>query len=256
MRCGESGLGVCRRAASLLAACAAVFVSATVWAKPCIFFVGAHPDDSEGFSATAFLLRDKYDLHVIDLTRGELGLGEKGLKDGSTGRRRTAEEEAACRYLGATPHFLSEIDGNANAGEKSVAQLAELLTALKPVAVFTHWPVDTHSDHVQTAAVVKHAIARAKVQTERYFFEVQTWQTCNYRPLYYVDVTPSLENKLTMLRMYACQNDDDCLGKDNRRRALMRGKECGFEYAETFTTYDGKPIAGGVLEVLPHKTVL
>ena len=33
----------------------------------------------------------------------------------------------------------------------------------------------------------------------------------------------------------------------------MRGKECGFEYAETFTTYDGKPIVGGVLEGLPHK---
>ena len=237
----------------LFVACAAILVSVAVWAKPCIFFVGAHPDDSEGFGATAFLLRDKYDLHVIDLTRGERGCGRQGFKDGSTGRRRTAEEEEACRFLGATPHFLSEVDGNANAGEKSVAQLTELLKTHKPVAVFTHWPVDTHPDHVQASAVVAHAIARAGVKPERYFFEVEIWQTSNYRPLYSIDVTSTIEDKLTMLRKYVCQNGDDFLAKDNRKRALMRGKECGFEYAETFTTYDGKPIVGGVLEGLPHK---
>ena len=250
--CGKTGFDDCWRAVSFLVSCAALLVSAEAWAKPSVFFVGAHPDDSEGFGATAFLMRDKYDLHVIDLTRGELGLGEKGLKDGSTGRRRTAEEEA-CRYLGATPHFLSEVDGNANAGEKSVMQLTELLKAHKPVAVFTHWPVDTHPDHVQASAVVAHAIARAGVKPERYFFEVEIRQTSNYRPLYTVDVTSTIENKLEMLRKYVCQNGDDFLAKDNLKRALMRGKECGFEYAETFTTYDGKPIAGGVLEALPHK---
>ena len=231
----------------------AALLAASAWARPSVFFVGAHPDDSEGFAATAFLLRDKYDLHVVDLTRGELGLGAKGRDDGSTGRRRTAEEEEACRFLGATPHFLSEVDGDASAGEKSVAQLAELLKAHKPVAVFTHWPVDTHPDHVQAAAVTAHAIARAGVRPERYFFEVEVWQTVNYRPLYSVDVTSTIEDKLTMLRKYACQNRDDFLAKDNRKRALMRGKECGFAYAETFTTYDGKPIENGVLSSLPHK---
>ena len=44
-------------------------------AKEAVIFVGAHPDDSEGYAATAFLLRDTYDIHVVDLTRGELGLG-------------------------------------------------------------------------------------------------------------------------------------------------------------------------------------
>lgn len=34
---------------------------------------------------------------------------------------------------------------------------------------------------------------------------------------------------------------------------LLRGRECGFAYAETFTTYDGKPIENGVLSSLPHK---
>ena len=44
-----------------------------------IVFISAHPDDTEGFAATAFLLRNRYELHVIDLTHGELGLGRVGL---------------------------------------------------------------------------------------------------------------------------------------------------------------------------------
>ena len=64
--------------------------------REAVFLVGAHPDDTEGFAATAFLLRKTHDLHVIDLTRGELGLGMAGLKDGSTARIRMAEESAAC----------------------------------------------------------------------------------------------------------------------------------------------------------------
>ncbi len=43
--------------------------------KEKIVFISAHPDDAEGFAATAFPLRDRYELHVVDLTHGELGLG-------------------------------------------------------------------------------------------------------------------------------------------------------------------------------------
>ena len=45
-------------------------LSLACMAKEAVVFVGAHPDDSEGFAATAFLLKDRYDIHVVDLTRG------------------------------------------------------------------------------------------------------------------------------------------------------------------------------------------
>ncbi|MCQ2389308.1 MAG: PIG-L family deacetylase [Kiritimatiellae bacterium] len=237
--------------AALLAAGAAV-AEKPAEAKPAkenLVFVCAHPDDTEGFGATAFLLRGKYDLHVVDLTRGELGLGPAGLKDGSTAKRRTAEEQRACAYLGATPHFLSEIDGDACAGAKSVDQLAALLRALKPRAVFTHWPVDAHSDHVQAAAVTAHALARTcgEIRPERYFYEVMTEQTANYRPLYWIDVTSTISNKIEMLSKYECQSWGGQLESDNRKRAEMRGRQAKVGFAETFTTFDGRPIPGGVL---------
>ena len=218
--------------------------------KPAIVFVAAHPDDTEGFAATAFLLRDKYELHVVDLTHGEKGLGVAGLLDGSTAATRTQEETEACALLGATPHFLAEIDGDAYASGGSVGLLAEILKALRPVAVFTHWPVDVHQDHVQAAATTIHALWRLDYQPEVYFFEVMLAQTSNYRPLYYVDVSSTIADKVAMLRKYACQNRDDSIVRDNLKRARIRGAEAAppVAAAETFTTRDGCPIPGGVLD--------
>ena len=183
----------------------------------------------------------------------------EGLKDGSTGRIRVKEEENACRLLGATPHFLSEVDGCACAGQPSVDLLVGLLRQYRPKAVFTHWPLDRHSDHVQTAAVVFNALdlVRRELQPEFYFFEVSLGQTRNWHPLYHVDVTSTIGNKLTMLRKYECQNDGDGLAGANRKRAALRGRQrtpsCAF--AETFTTFDGKPIEGGVLSSLGELVV-
>lgn len=84
-----------------------------------ILFFGAHPDDSEGFAGAAFLLRDSHELHVVDLTRGERGLGPQGLADGSTGRIREQEERAACAFLGAEPHFLCEVNGDCHASAEA-----------------------------------------------------------------------------------------------------------------------------------------
>lgn len=241
--------------AVVLAAVGTAFADAP---REAVFFVGAHPDDTEGFAATAFLLRKTHDLHVIDLTRGELGLGMAGLEDGSTARIRTAEESAACAYLGATPHFLDETDGFAYAGKPSVEKLAALLKRHRPVAVFTHWPVDVHSDHVQTAAVVRRAVRESGWKGECYFFEVLLRQTQNFRPLYSVDVSATIGQKAEMLRKYACQNADDGLVKDKMEQAAIRGRErkpaCAA--AEVFTTYDGRRIVGGVLERLPETAVL
>ncbi len=222
-----------------------------------LVFIGAHPDDTEGYAATAFLLRDQYDIHVVDLTHGELGLGRKGLIDGSTAATRTQEERNACALIGATPHFLAEIDGDAYAGGSSVSLLANLLQTLHPRAVFTHWPVDTHQDHVQAAAVTAHALWRLDYAPEVYFFEVMLAQTSNFSPLYYVDVSSATGLKTEVIRCYACQNHNDCIVKDNLRRLRIRGAEAmpPLAAAETFTTHDGAPIPGGVLEPLSRQGI-
>ena len=244
----------------------AVFALAalTGFGRDCVFFVGAHPDDTEGYAATAFLLAEKYDVHVIDLTRGELGLGRKGFEDGTTAVTRIAEEKAACALLGATPHFLCEIDGDAMAGRDSVEKLAALMREFKPKAVFTHWPVDGHTDHVQTAAVVAHATCLIERELgkqypfEQYFYEVLLCQTENWHPLYSVDVTATMAKKQAMLRKYVCQNGGDALVKEKTEQAALRGLQHGgaCRYAETFTSRTGRRLRGGVLEALEETKLI
>lgn len=226
----------------------------------CVVFVGAHPDDSEGFAGTAFRLRGRFELHVVDLTRGERGLGADGLADGTTGIVREAEERRACALLGATPHFLCEVNGRCHASEQAAGMLVELFRRLRPRAVFTHWPVDTHADHVQCAAVTMSALdelERAENwRTELYFYEVLPEQTRQFPVLYSVDITDTMDRKVEMLRQYACQNPDDCLVAVKVVQAAARGaaRMPPVAYAEVFTTLDGRLIEGGVLGELMEQT--
>lgn len=221
-------------------------------AREAVVFIGAHPDDTEGFAATAFLLRDKYDLHVVDFTGGERGCGEEKFRSGWTKAKRLAEENVACSFLGAKVHWIGEIDGEACATPRTVQKIGELLRDLKPKAVFTHWPVDGHPDHMHCATAVQTAVLRSKARPEFYFFEVIPGETANWHPLYSVDVTATMDLKTKMMRMYECQNENDWLAKEKIAQATRRGRERvpSCRYAETFTTYDGLPIAGGVLERL------
>ena len=86
-----------------------LFVSMLTFAaeREKVVFVVAHPDDLAQPSGTALLLSQKYDVKVVDYTRGENGIDEKGYRDGSTGRLRVAEERAACKFLNTEPIFLS-----------------------------------------------------------------------------------------------------------------------------------------------------
>lgn len=226
-------------------------------AREAVVFVGAHPDDTEGFAGAAFLLKDAYDLHVVDLTRGENGLGLAGRLDGSTERLRMREEEKACAILGATPHFLHDVNGAAEMTRASVDALVHILTNLNPVAVFMHWPVDGHPDHIQATAAAMHALRIAKLRPERYFYEVVPGETENWHPIYSVDISATMADKLRVMRAYVCQNANDSIAVVKEKQARRRGAERKpqVRYAETYTTFSGRRIKGGVLERLAETAV-
>ena len=70
-------------------------------AKDRIVFVPAHPDDMIACLGFAHLARDVFELHVIDYTHGERGCGEEKFNNGWTKAKRTQEEQAVCRSIGA-----------------------------------------------------------------------------------------------------------------------------------------------------------
>ena len=242
---------------------AAVVLAAVTWtaaadssAKDVILYVGAHPDDLEAVAGLAFRMKDDYDFRVADFTRGEGGCGPEGFYDGSTGRTRTEEERRACALLGCEPVFLGQTNfqGRLAFANKTVTRTIEdLVWELKPKAVITHWPVDTHPDHVQCSAAVQHALYNLRrdrgFTTELYFNEEPPSQTINYRPTYYVDVTAVEAQALELVRCYVCQ-DGEKIAKNKAARMRERGREAKPQVtcAETYTTFSGKPLVGGILE--------
>ena len=224
--------------------------------KEVVLYVGAHPDDLEAVAGLAFRMKDDYDFRVVDFTRGEGGCGPAGFYDGSTGRKRTEEERRACAMLGCEPVFLCQTNFQgrlAFADRKVTSELEELIWELKPTAIITHWPVDTHADHVQCSAAVQHAVSNLlrdrKFRTELYFNEEPPWQTMNFHPTYYVDVTAVETQALALVRCYICQNGEK-IARNKATRMRERGLEAPVPVtcAEAYTTFTGKPLKGGVLE--------
>ena len=199
-----------------------------------IVFSGGHPDDLIGSLGLALLLKDRFDLHVVDLTRGEAGWGGHSYEE--TARVRTAEEEAVCAALGATPHFLGEIDADAYAGRETCARAAELFRALRPRAVIAHWPLDVHADHIMSTAATIKALKLAGLDPEVYFFE-ETFQSMFFPAIHYVDVSSVFERKVELIRLYACQNGGDGLVRNKTEDAVFRGNQFHVARAEAYAPY-------------------
>lgn len=215
-------------------------------ARECVVLVEAHPDDLAGHAGTALLLSEKFDVKVVDFTRGEFGLGEGPYRDGSCARLREAEEKKACAMLGTEPVFLDPVDykgEKAFADEKVTRRLADLFAEWKPRAVILHWPLDTHPDHVQSYAAAIHALFLARISPEVYFQE-QTTQSRNFQPRYHVDITRVKARKDELIRCYVCQGGD-AMAKRKERDSVFRAQRVGqwrmtsAENIESFACWDG-----------------
>ncbi len=205
--------------------------------KDVILFVPAHPDDLGVALGFCHLAKNVYDLHVVDLTHGERGCGEEKFKNGWTKATRTQEEEAVCKTINAKLHWLDEIDGEAYAGRETCHRLAALIKKLRPRAVFGHWPVDVHTDHVMAGAAMQRAVFLSGVKCEVWFFS-EGYQSKRWTPDVLVDITCVMDDKLKSLNLYDCQLNDGGLvghqilysefyGRQSRR--LYEGKCEGFK---------------------------
>lgn len=203
-----------------------------------IVCVGGHPDDPEsGCGGTlARYAALGHRVTILYLTRGERGIDGKSLDDAA--RIRTAESEAACRILGATPAFFGQIDGATELSHPHVETMRRLLAAAKPDLVFTHWPVDTHMDH-QVASILTVRAWMGLNTARLYFFEVNAGsQTQGFLPNTYVDISPVVEQKKTALFAHVSQDGRGIWREHHEIMAQWRGREAGVTAAEAFVYLD------------------
>ena len=196
--------------------------------------VGAHPDDPEsGCGGTlARYAALGHAVTIVYLTRGERGITGKSLDDAA--RIRTAECEAACRIIGASPKFFGQIDGATEVTRAQVDAMQRLLSPQTPDLLFTHWPVDTHMDH-QVASMLTIRAWMGLRTPLLYFFEVDTGsQTEGFMPNTYVDVSSVLEQKKRALFAHVSQDGQGIWREHHEVMTQWRGREVGVPAAEAF----------------------
>lgn len=211
--------------------------------KPNIVCVVAHPDDvAHAMGGTGLLLKERYKLNVICLTKGERGI--KGTPFDEAGRIREAEERAACRLLDADVTFTGEINGDLYAGKELCRRVSDQVKALEPAALFTLWPINSHPDHSACYEIAMQALHMAEMYytCEVYMIENAIGgQTGQFIPDIYVDISSVIETKEKLIRCHASQNPTEERVQSVLLRSTIRGKFACCQHAEGFKTL--RPVA-------------
>lgn len=202
--------------------------------KKCLA-IGAHPDDPESMCAGTMLKLKEQGCEVVSvyLTQGEGGIF--GLSQSEARDIRHAEAIKACEVMGVRPIFLTQIDGCTEVNSERYAEMLALIEQEKPDIVITHWPIDTHRDHRNCSVLVYDAWMQTNHSFDLYYVEVMSgYQTQNFTPTSYVDITSVRDKKLEAYLCHESQNLEGNIAKFHDPMEMMRGLEYQCQYAEAF----------------------
>lgn len=219
-----------------------------------VIYVSCHPDDLAGSIGTVIRLKELFDVHLIEFTHGERGLGEAGYRDGSARRLRTAEDEAVCRAIGVPLHWCEAVDGEAFADRTECERIAAIYRQLKPRAIITHSLIETHYDHMMSAAAAIKATKLAGITPEIYFQE-QEIQSRGFQPVYWVDVSELTARRRELISLWACQNGPAIAERKIKTSEInaFRLAQRRFTHAEVFGVFPGTvPPGKGIFDELPR----
>ena len=209
-----------------------------VFEKPLkIVCVGGHPDDPEtGCGGTlAKFVKAGHEVTIIYLTNGDSGITGKSHQEAAA--IRIEEAKKACSLLNAKPVFAGQVDGFSLVNNEWYAKIQQLLEAEKPDMVFTHWPVDSHNDHMAASILTQRAYYKMGQKFPLYFYEVCTGkQTQNFYPTDYVDITDTQELKRKAVFCHASQKfvSLEYYQRDHGKMEDFRGITIQAKAAEAF----------------------
>jgi LmbE family N-acetylglucosaminyl deacetylase len=195
-----------------------------------ILIITGHPDDWEiGMAGTAYLLKDKYSIHVIIASDGELGNSWNTTREPEpeVAALRVEHSGKSAAKINATNYFFKMPDGEMYADKEAVDRTVKLLRDIDPVIIFLHWPIDK-PDHAAVSAMAMMALSKTGMIYDReiYFFA----------PGIYVDITSVWDVKKEIVHIHERFNDDTFL-KMAEERALYHGSSNHCTYAEGFIPF-------------------
>ena len=224
--------------------------------------IQAHPDDTEAWCAgTLKLLKEKgYHIVIITMTAG--GMGGINSTEEATIQTRMEEARKAAGVLDAEYHCLCGRDGYLFDNEDLRIQTISLMRKVRAGVVFTHLPMDYHSDHRVTCNIVESAAmisSLPNVPSDEKPLDVTPllYHTAPLTlsdplgseivpPHFYVDVTSVMDSKMEMLSHHQSQielmrvmHKMDNFFEVARQANAGYGKLVGVDYAEVFWQHLG-----------------
>lgn len=222
----------------------------------------AHPDDTEAFaSGTLKLLKDKgYKIAIATMTAG--GMGGINSTERKTIETRKEEAQKAADILDAEYFCLTGRDGYLFDNEDLRIKSVEIMRKVKAGIVFTHLPMDYHSDHRTTCNIVESAAMIASLpnvpgKEKPLDITPLLYHTAPLTlsdplgseitpPHFFVDISSVIDTKMEMLTYHKSQMElmrhmhkiDDFFGQ-MKKANVDYGKMVGVDYAEIFWQHLG-----------------
>ncbi len=210
-----------------------------------------HPDDAEGRMAgtVARWARDGKDIIYVVCTNGDKGTNDPNVKPEELARVREQEQLAAAKILGVREViFLRYPDQDLEDTPEFRKEIVRLIRMYKPDMVVTvdpHRGYLDHRDHRITAQVTLDAVFPYAGYAHSYpdllgqglqphrVKEILFSGTGD--PNYYINITDTIDVKITALRCHESQvGDRPELGEGIRQRARMSAEGQDYELAEAF----------------------
>ena len=224
--------------------------------------IQAHPDDTEAWCAgTLKLLKEKgYKIVIVTMTAG--GMGGIHSTEEDTITTRMEEARKAARVLNAEYYCLCGRDGYLFDTEELRIKTISLIRKVRAGVVFTHLPMDYHSDHRVTCNIVESAAmisSLPNVPSPEKPLEVTPllYHTAPLTlsdplgseivpPHFYVDVTSVMDTKMEMLSNHQSQielmrvmHKMENFFEMARQANADYGKHVGVDYAEVLWQHLG-----------------
>ena len=206
-----------------------------------VLVTGGHPGDPE-YSCGGTVARFTNEGHAVTVLY--LNHGDKGCPSKSPdacSAIRTAEAQAACRILKATPRFANFLDGEAVVSPGTYAEFRKMVQSEDPAIILTHWPIDNHPAHRAASMLTYDAWRHIKDRCSLYYYEVSDGEdTAMFAPTDYVDITNTEALKHSACFAHASQAPDKFYALQSEV-THFRGIQSGHRHAEAFIRHVESP---------------